>query len=90
MPSAAKIVPLNDVIDVGPIADLFTGSPYLKRVLLDEGASDHSDDGVVFLSPRTVNGKVATRCRLEQTCLTKCCRVSSPMSFAQPYMLSAS
>jgi hypothetical protein len=62
---------VNDIVNVGPIADLFTRSPYLKRALLDEGASDHSDDGVVFLSPRTVNGKVATRCRLELTCFDK-------------------
>src|SRR5437870_5373619 len=40
----------DDVIDIGPIADLLAGSPYYERILLNVGATDHGDHGVI-LSP---------------------------------------
>ena len=54
----------DDVVDVGPVADLRAVAPDLERILADEGAGDHGDDGVIFDAARAVDGEVAAGGRL--------------------------
>ena len=48
----------DDVVDVGPVADLLAGAPDDERILVDEGAGDHGDDGVIFDAARSVDSEV--------------------------------
>src|SRR5690606_17019414 len=48
---------LDDVADIGPVADLFAGAPDHEGVLPQERARDHRDDGVVRGAARAVGGE---------------------------------
>ena len=53
----------DDVVHVSPIANLCAIAPNLERILLDEGASDHGDHGVIFHAARAVDREVAAGMR---------------------------
>src|SRR5438132_245992 len=53
-----------DVTYIRPVSDLIAVTPNLERVLLDQSASNHRDDGVVLNPPFSVNSKEAARGRL--------------------------
>ena len=50
---------VDDVGDVGPIADLLAGTPDGVGVFSAKGAGDQGHDGVAFSAARTVDGEVA-------------------------------
>src|SRR5207248_3092397 len=51
----------DDVINVGPVADLRAVAPDFERILPQEGARNHGDDRVILHASRTIHGKVTAR-----------------------------
>src|SRR5258707_593896 len=49
----------DDVVHVSPIADLFAIAPHDKRIVPDERSGNHGDDGVIFMSTRSVDREIA-------------------------------
>src|SRR6266478_5079228 len=50
---------LNNVINVGPVADLRSVAPNFEGILSKKSARDHGDDGMILHAARAIHREVA-------------------------------
>ena len=54
---------LDNVLNVGPVADLSAVAPHFERVLPEESARNHGDDRVILHSARTIHREITAGSR---------------------------